>query len=263
MQITYIHHSCFSVESEDTVLLFDYFKGTLPQFDSKKHLFVFASHKHQDHFDPVIFDLVKTYPRITFLLSDDIRMDEDYMNRKQIPEAARHHMIQIGKNETLTLPVNSKNTSMNDLGTSTEKTLSLKVETLASTDEGVAFIITANNMITGSNKVIYHAGDLNWWSWDGETQDEYTEMTNNFQREMAKIKNREFDIAFVPLDPRQEDRFWWGFDYFMKTAKTKLVFPMHFWKDYSIITKLKNMERTREYFDRVVDIKEEGQIFNV
>lgn len=256
MQITYIHHSCFSVESEDAVFLFDYFKGNIPPFDNKKHIFVFASHKHQDHFDLAIFELAKIYPRITFILSNDIRMDEAYMDKKQIPEVARKHIRMIGKNESVILPVHKKGEPAKDpLGA--VKDFSLQIETLASTDEGIAFIITLDN------RVIYHAGDLNWWSWDGETQDEYMDMTNRFQKEMARIKDREFDIAFVPLDPRQEDRFWWGFDYFMKTARAKLVFPMHFWKDYSVINKLKNMEKAKEYFDRVVDIKEEGQIFNV
>jgi L-ascorbate metabolism protein UlaG (beta-lactamase superfamily) len=244
------------VESEDAVFLFDYFKGNIPPFDNKKHIFVFASHKHQDHFDLAIFELAKIYPRITFILSNDIRMDEAYMDKKQIPEVARKHIRMIGKNESVMLPVHKKGEPAKDpLGA--VKDFSLQIETLASTDEGIAFIITLDN------RVIYHAGDLNWWSWDGETQDEYMDMTNRFQKEMARIKDREFDIAFVPLDPRQEDRFWWGFDYFMKTARAKLVFPMHFWKDYSVINKLKNMEKAKEYFDRVVDIKEEGQRFNV
>lgn len=257
MQITYIHHSCFSVETEDIVLLFDYFKGTIPQFDSKKHIFVFASHKHQDHYDTAIFDLAKTYPHITFVLSDDIQMNEAYMERKQIPEAVRKHILTIGKNTSVTLPVYKKGDGSKDLAAGGGKNPDLQLETLASTDEGVAFIIFLDG------KVIYHAGDLNWWSWDGETQDEYMDMTNRFQKEMAKIKDREFDVAFVPLDPRQEDRFWWGFDYFMKTTRTKLAFPMHFWKDYSVIARLKNMDRSKEYSCRVMDIKEEGQLFNV
>jgi L-ascorbate metabolism protein UlaG (beta-lactamase superfamily) len=257
MKITYIYHSCFSVETEDAVMLFDYYKGTIPQFDTNKHIFVFASHKHQDHFNMCIFDLVKTYPYITFILSDDIQMNEAYMNRKNIPEISRQHILSIGKNESITLPIRKVSDENPDLLAANGKNLNLLIETLASTDEGVAFIVTLNN------KVIYHAGDLNWWSWDGETTEEYTDMTNRFQNELAKIKDRKFDIAFIPLDPRQEDRFWWGFDYFMKTTQTKFAFPMHFWKDYSIISKLKNMEKAKEYNDKIIDIKEEGQIFNL
>ncbi len=257
MKITYIHHSSFSIEMENAVMLFDYFKGNVPLFDTKKHIFVFVSHKHPDHFDMGIFELAKTYPYITFLLSDDIQMDEAHMDRKHIPQISRPHILSIGKNESIFLPIRKGSGKREESGTADAEKPGLYVETLASTDEGVAFIIACNN------QVIYHAGDLNWWSWDGETQEEYMDMTNRFQREMAKIKGREFDAAFVPLDPRQENRFWWGFDYFMKTTQTKLVFPMHFWKDYSVITKLKNMEKAKEYFNKIADIKEEGQIFLV
>ena len=55
MKITYIHHSSFSVELDNTILLFDYFKGNLPSFDKNKKLYVFSSHSHHDHFDESIF----------------------------------------------------------------------------------------------------------------------------------------------------------------------------------------------------------------
>ena len=56
MKVTYIHHSAVSVETEHSILLFDYFKGELPDFDPGKPLFVFASHFHEDHYSPVIFE---------------------------------------------------------------------------------------------------------------------------------------------------------------------------------------------------------------
>ena len=55
MKVTYIHHSAVSVETEHSILLFDYFKGELPDFDPGKPLFVFASHFHEDHYSPVNF----------------------------------------------------------------------------------------------------------------------------------------------------------------------------------------------------------------
>ncbi len=36
MKITYIHHSSFCVELENSILLFDYFKGELPEFNKDK-----------------------------------------------------------------------------------------------------------------------------------------------------------------------------------------------------------------------------------
>ena len=38
----------------------------------------------------------------------------------------------------------------------------VRIRTLKSTDEGVAFLVEAEG------KSIYHAGDLNWWYWEGE-----------------------------------------------------------------------------------------------
>lgn len=258
MHITYIHHSCFSVEMEDVVLLFDYFKGNLPTFDSKKHIFVFASHKHADHFDLKIFDLANAYPHISYILSNDIKMNEAYMNRKNIPTQIRSNIFYIGKNVTSTYPIltNSSCLHIENKGYE-DNPASIKVETLKSTDEGVAFIVSHNN------KVIYHGGDLNWWSWHGETEEEYNCMTDHFIKEMDKIKGRAFDAAFIPLDPRQEDRFFWGFDYFMKNTNTKNVFPMHFWMDYSIISKLKEMDIAKDYTDKVTNIYKEGQIFKI
>ncbi len=257
MNITYIHHSCFSIETENVVMLFDYYKGHIPLYDTGKHIFVFASHRHQDHFDLKIFDLAKIYPNITFILSKDIHLKEAYKDWKHIPEEDGPPVLSMGKNESITLPVNCAAQGNSGLNSANTGGSSLFVETLASTDEGVAFIIACNG------KVIYHAGDLNWWSWEGETKEEYADMTGRFQKEMAKLKAKEIDIAFVPLDPRQEDRFWWGFDYFMKTTHTKLVFPMHFWKDYTVIPKLKNRPEAKEYLDKIADIKEEGQMFQV
>ena len=57
MKVTYIHHSSFLVELEKVLLLFDYFQGNIPELDPEKDLLVFASHRHGDHFSPVIFAL--------------------------------------------------------------------------------------------------------------------------------------------------------------------------------------------------------------
>ena len=52
MKVTFIEHSGFSVEMSETVILFDYYKGTIPEFPTNKRIFVFASHGHGDHYNP-------------------------------------------------------------------------------------------------------------------------------------------------------------------------------------------------------------------
>lgn len=256
MNITYIHHSCFSVEIADAVMLFDYYKGCIPMFDLGKHIYVFASHKHHDHFDKNVFELAKTYPNITFILSNDIRMNDTYMDRNDIPTSVRDRIVYIGKDEKVKFPLSVdviEKQSINSEIVSIDS--SFIVETLASTDQGVAFLVSYQG------KVIYHAGDLNWWTWQGETIEEYNDMTSRFQKEMSKLEGKEIDVAFVPVDPRQEDRFWWGLNSFMKATHTKVVFPMHFWMDYTVITKIKSLDQSKEYADRIMDILVEGQQF--
>ena len=58
MNVLFIHHSCFIVELDTKVLVFDYFngdrvngytfRGTLPVYDADTPMYFFASHKHQD-----------------------------------------------------------------------------------------------------------------------------------------------------------------------------------------------------------------------
>ena len=57
LKITFIYHSGFAVETLDCTLLFDYYRGDIPEFAAEKPLYVFSSHQHADHFNFQIFDL--------------------------------------------------------------------------------------------------------------------------------------------------------------------------------------------------------------
>ena len=72
-----------------------------------------------------------------------------------------------------------------------------QVSTLLSTDSGVAFIVKT------SEGIIYHAGDLNDWHWEGETEADNRHMTSMYRAEIDKIKGAHIDAEFGPLDPRQ------------------------------------------------------------
>ena len=104
----------------------------------------------------------------------------------------------------------------------------LSVRTLRSTDAGVAFLVETEG------KTLYHAGDLNWWHWEEESRVYNEMMKRNYWYEIGKIEGQAIDVAFVPLDPRQEEQYYWGMDYFMKHTDTKVVFPMHMWGHYEV-----------------------------
>ena len=95
-----------------------------------------------------------------------------------------------------------------------------KIDTLFSTDEGVAFILTC------PEGKIYHAGDLNDWVWSGDSIQYNKQMTGTYRHEIDKIKGCSFDLAFLVLDPRQENDYARGMDYFLKSVNTKKAFPM-------------------------------------
>lgn len=72
MKITHICHSCFLVELDHTLLLFDYFQGPLPPLDAEKTLFVFSSHRHHDHYSPAVWELSESHPNVFYVLDENI-----------------------------------------------------------------------------------------------------------------------------------------------------------------------------------------------
>lgn len=202
MNITYITHSCFLVELESCYLLFDYYKGKLPELKAQKPLYVFASHAHQDHYSSRIFELRNH--AVTWILSNDIH--------------TAHSHIQVAANREYDIDC-------------------LHVQTLSSTDEGVAFLVHCGSVC------IYHAGDLNWWDWGKEdTPQESKLMKQQYVGEMRKLKGMHIDVAFVPVDPRLQERALKGVQIFLEYASCDLLVPMHFWKDTSIFQQLQDSE---------------------
>ena len=202
MNLKYIYHSGFLLEFERAYMLFDYYKGDIPSLDKKKKLYVFVSHSHPDHFNEDIFDIFRDHKDVEYILSNDV------VPKKQ-EDADRSYSLEPNKEYYF-----------NELG----------VETYLSTDQGLAFMVSYNG------KTIYHAGDLNWWTWVGfETEEEYDNLTRNFKNEIDKMGARLIDIAMVPLDPRQGDRFDWGMKYFIEKTRPRHLVPMHCWNKFEVI----------------------------
>ncbi len=229
MKITYIHHSAFFLETESASLLFDYFEGALPEVPADKPLYVFSSHCHGDHFSDVVFELAKEHENIKFILSFDIWM-------KRVPEELREKTVSLKPAQCWEDEV-------------------LRVETYKSTDEGVAFWCTVDG------KEIYHAGDLNHWYWEGEDEQWNQDMTKAYRAEIERMRGKKADVAFLPLDPRLEQWFYLGIDDFIKVVDVERIIPMHFWGQFDVAQRLKALDCSEAYRDRVVEIAEKGQSF--
>lgn len=237
--ITYIDHSGFFTEFPEVAFLFDYYQGDIPKTAKDKPLVVFVSHRHQDHYNPEIFELINVYSEIYFVLAKGVPVKRQIEKYASLGMDLESHIILIKKNVTELLTLNSGKT--------------IEVTTLKSTDEGVAFLLSFEG------KTIYHAGDLNQWVWEGESKQYNDNMRNAYLREMAKLDGLEIDVAFVPVDPRLEEHAFEGLTVFLEHAKAKKIYPMHLWGEFGIIDRF--LENHPEHSDAIRIIKKAGQLF--
>lgn len=257
MRITYLGHSGFLVETKEHYLLFDYYTGKLPVFLPGKKLTVFVSHSHQDHYNKEIFALQSGAEAGTVQKSCEVQI----MTEKT-PSERRHITYVLSKDirrKQAEQFVSGENTL---LSVKAYETCGLyggrmRIETLRSTDAGVAYLVTIAED-GGRTYRFYHAGDLNLWKWEGESKAHNNNMEANYRREMERLKGQYFDAAFVPLDPRLERFAFGGLDLFLEAADAKIVFPMHFWKQPGII---REYLRARPQVKNLVELKEEGRTY--
>lgn len=246
MNVLFIHHSCFIVELDTKVLVFDYFDGNriggyhfsgiLPQYDADTPMYFFASHKHQDHFDMDIYRQAKRYENIHFIISKDAKLSPNFMKKHGIDPAVREKITYVTNNEEYVVD-------------------DVKICTYLSTDAGVAFAVEADG------KHIYHAGDLHDWFWEGAGDLVNGKMERGYKHQINRMADTYFDVAFVVLDPRLEQHKFKGFDYFLKNVSAKYVFPMHCWQEFGIVDEYLSRISNPAFMGRIMRVEHENQLF--
>lgn len=236
----FVNHSCFILELKDCYIMFDYYKhynyenGQDIDFDnmlenilkSNKAFYIFASHGHGDHFNKKIFDF--NSPNTFYILSDDIKSNIEKINIQneimdKIKFVSPGQVLNIGD---------------------------LKIYSFASSDLGLSFIIEIEDI------TIFYAGDLNWWAWSDDTAEEAKYMEDLFKGIMNDIinTNKSIDIAFFPVDPRLEENYDWGANYFIKHMNPKNFIPMHIGNETNI---------TKLFFDKYKNIYPDTKIYTI
>ena len=216
MKLTYIFHSGFVLEAEESILIFDYWMdpGNVLEsvFQSKKPLYVFSSHFHEDHFTREVFEWRKQRENITYILSKDI-----LRHRRASKEEADAWL--------------AKGASWSDQLVS--------VKALGSTDSGVSWIVETED------KRIFHAGDLNNWyarflseAVPGQTiySEEFDEDIDPIAHEkqyLGELKDickvtDSFDLVMFPVDGRIGNGYTLGGRQFIDRFKVGMFVPMHF-----------------------------------
>jgi L-ascorbate metabolism protein UlaG (beta-lactamase superfamily) len=222
----YLYHSGFATKVGDRCLVFDYWKsaprngsfsdGVVDADEIKgKETFFFASHAHGDHYNPAIFNFAA--PNVHYILSDDIPFRKDALMIGKFQKASYH---------------------------------GLEIETLDSTDQGVAFLVTVGGI------AIYHAGDLNWWRWEDDTPEEEKQMKDWYFGSIGRLKGRKIDLAFIPVDPRLGKSAFAGIEAFNETVGAKFLAPMHFTHDPRVIDELMKRDIAKSH---VIPFKSRGQ----
>ena len=230
MKAWYLGHSGFLVETDRRFLLFDYFLdeprgGRLedgvndPAQLTGKPAEIFVSHGHHDHYNPIILTWKAALPQARYFAPSGLDLPGGIL-------LAPNREYQMGD---------------------------LWIRTLPSTDEGVAFLIQCDGVC------LYHAGDLNWWHWSGESETYNRRMAEHYASFLKPLAGRQIDLAFLPVDPRQEEAALWGLDYFMRQIGAKQAVPMHFWEDGKIFDRLWQDPCTRPYRDRLIGPFTRGQ----
>ena len=88
-------------------------------------------------------------------------------------------------------------------------------------------------------------------------------MANAYKEEINRLASKKIDIAFLVLDPRQEERYWWGMDYFLKTVEVDCVFPMHCWEKQGVIIQFQEDKGTEAHITKVQAVTDAGESFDV
>ena len=236
MKVTFIHHSGFMVELPSLTLVFDWWRKDPPPFPQGKPLYVFASHWHEDHFNPKIFQWDGGSRDIRFLLGHGIGLTPRNMAKWGVRAETAEKCRVLKGGETCRLPCAT-------------------VEALLSTDEGAAFLVEAEG------KTLYHAGDLNWWHWSGEDKAWNRNMEVNFKRYVEPLRDRDIDLAMLPLDPRQGEDAFLGFRYYLELARIRRVLPMHQWSTFDFTDQF--LSRYPSFAETVIPVARDGQVFTV
>ena len=235
LKLTYYYNSGFSVQVGGTLLIFDYWEGenrslapvnriNETYLQAFEQIFVFVSHAHPDHFDPVIYDWYKHGLPVSYIVSHD---------------------MPVGTRGSRLAPLQEK-----------QLTQDIKVKAFASTDLGVSYLVSIYGM------TVFHAGDLNLWHWRAEsTLKEIEEAEKAFYDAMEPLRQEKIDVAMFPVDPRQGFMYDAGANHFIMSEKPRIFIPMH-WQDRPEVA-IEYARRPRNNLTEVVALTKAGTIANL
>ena len=199
--VTYCGNSGFLLEAEDDLLIFDYIADPTgcgfnmrETFKRAKHVLVFVSHGHDDHYQTAILQWADWAESVQYIVSNDIAC---------IPPSIGAHRAAKGERFSIS---------------------GWDIHCFGSTDIGVSFDVRKNG------RRFFHAGDLNDWHWVTEADAEWTKkQAVDYHAIIAQIpREPRMDVAFFPVDPAMQIDYYRGARAFVQKFRPRHFVPMHF-----------------------------------
>lgn len=227
-ELIYVWHDGFVARFRDFAVVFDFWKDPtvgedeLPRFvqegipgvslDRDKPLYVLVSHHHKDHFTKEIFRWSELFPQIHYVVSHDVMR----MCRHVVSESSVYAGPKMRPDQITDLRVGQ---SFNDGR--------IAVHAFGSTDIGNSYVVE------GEGLRLFHAGDLNAWTWrDESTPGEVKMALDLFDNKMEAITEyltgKSVDCCMFPVDSRIGTGYYEGAKLFLERVDVKHFFPMHF-----------------------------------
>lgn len=204
MTLTHIYHSCFLLETDTALVVFDYWCDPDGKLHRRLHgdprqLYFVVSHFHEDHYNAEILG----YKGARLLLSTDT------LRRRHVDRA---------------LPV------VRLLPGEVYEDEHLQLQAFRSTDIGVSVGITLPDGTT-----LFHAGDLNNWYFADHDPSPLKvplrEMEGLYLSVLREVSQRyeRINHLMFPIDPRLGHEMLRGITQWLRQIATDRLYPMHTW----------------------------------
>lgn len=221
--VTRVWHDCFVVETGQWNLVFDYWvnppgepkDAIMPEavkdLDPRKPIMVFVSHGHKDHYNPRIFDWSSRFEHIEYVVSKDVWQ----RIRHILSPTSNYKGVKVDRQCVHKL---TPGESFSEEG--------IMVTACGSTDIGNSYLVRCGTL------TIFHAGDLNAWTWpDESTPEEVQTALDDFNRCLDGVAEAlgedEIDLCFFPVDPRMGRYASTGAGIIRRRLPIRHFIPMH------------------------------------
>jgi len=233
LKVTYLYQDGFLVETKKETMLFNYTFGKMPRIKANKPLYVFVSCHLADYYNSDVYHLGTDNDNVYYFVADDA-----VKNNKMKFRFFYNHILEKQTLENRVQFVKPDQTYV--FG-------GIKVRTLDCLDGNGS----CSFLVYVEDGCIFDAGHMNDWSWPTEKSDINARAENGFRKEIMKIRDKHIDVAFVILNPKQENMYSKGIDYIMRNCDIDEVYPKHFKDEKKIIDFLLQDPVSEPYRDKI------------